>query len=98
MLLLVNKILIEILLGIHAAEDGPPKNNHQPKEQLNKEKKERTQYLTRFGNLLTSSRQGDRVLIELINYRLQLWEYKYWEYYPPLYSQKNHEEKKTKNT
>ena len=56
----------------HAAEKPPLENSHQMHEQLNKEKKERTQDLTRFGNLPTSSGQGNRVLIESINYRLQI--------------------------
>ena len=49
-----------------------PENSHQSYEQVNKEKKERTQDLTRFDNLPTSSGQGERVIIELINYRLQV--------------------------
>ena len=48
-----------------------PKNSHQQHEQLNKEKNGRTQDLTRFGYFFTSLGQGERVLIESINYRLQ---------------------------
>ena len=72
---------------------GIPENSHQSHEQVNKEKKERTQDLTKFDNLSTSSGQRERVLIELINYG-----YKYWTQYPSLYGQRSHEEKKTKNT
>jgi len=47
-------------------------NSLQSHEQLNKEKKEKTQDLTSFDNLPTSSEQGERVLIEAINYRFQV--------------------------
>ena len=79
-------------------EEGRQRTVTKSHEQLNKEKKERTQVLTRHSNLPTSSGQGERILIESINYRLQVPGYKYWGYYPSLYSQRNHEEKKTKNT
>ena len=52
-------------------EDGYQRIANQSHEQLSKEKKERTQDLTRFDNLPTSSGQKERVLIESINYRLQ---------------------------
>jgi len=61
------------MLGIQAQQRRrPPENSHQPHEQLNKEKKERTQDLTRFDKLPTSSVQAKRVLIESINYGLQI--------------------------
>ena len=53
-------------------ENGHQRIVNQSHEQLNKEKKERTQDLIRFNNLPTSSGQGERVLIESINYMLQV--------------------------
>ena len=69
-------------------------NSHQSHKQVNKGKKERTQDLTRFDNLLTSSEQKGR---EFLSNQLIIG-YKYWGQYSSLYSQRSYEEKKTKNT
>ena len=67
---------------------------------LNKEKKERTQNLMWFGNLPTSSGQGREFLLNqsITGYGFQDFRIQIWGHYPSLYSQKNHEEKETKNT
>jgi len=53
-------------------EDGASENNQPYHKQLNKEKQEKTQDLTRFDNFPKSSEQGDRVIIESINYNLHI--------------------------
>ena len=72
MILISGKILKIILIDIfflifvgnlRDKEEGHQRIVNQTHEQLNKEKKERTQDLTRFGNLPTSSGQGEIVLL-----------------------------------
>ena len=59
-----------------------PENSHQSHEQVNKGKKERTQDLTRYDNLPTSSGQKGRefLLNQLITGSI------YWRQYPSIYS------------
>ena len=77
-------------------EDEPPENSHHWHEQINKEKKEKTQDLMRFDNLPMSWGQGRELLLNqsIIGFH----GYKYWGHYTSLYSKSNHKEKKIKNT
>jgi len=64
--------LVLMMLGIHATEKTGCREQPPMTRTIKQRKEWGTQVLTRFGNLPTSSGQGERVLIESINYRLKV--------------------------